>query len=335
MANQPNITLVTGGSGYLAGWVIARLLQENRPVRATLRNLDRADEVRANIESIIPNTSGLEFAAADLLADEGWDLAMTDVNQVAHVASPVMDRKGVDTIATALEGTTRVLNYAAKAGVKRLVVTSSAVAANPVDEAERARVENDWTDVNAEGVSTYAKSKTLAERAAWDFARAHASGPEIATILPAFIQGPKLGNNASASLILIEQMLNGEMPMAPRLGFAIVDVRDLAELHVRVLNDPKAMGERWVASSDFLWMSDMAQVLREEFGEAADKAPTTIMPDDVFRAATANTDMAALVQELGRRSLFSSAKATSALGWMPRSAREAVIATGRSMLATR
>ena len=141
-----------------------------------------------------------------------------------------------------------------------------------------------------------------------------------------------LGSNASASLELVRQMLLGQMTLAPRLGFSIVDVRDLADLHVRVLSSAAAMVERWIASSDFLWMSDIASLLRETFGEAADRAPTEAMADALFREIAANTDMAALVPDLGRRSLFSSAKAARVLGWHPRSAREAVVATGRSLL---
>ncbi|WP_059151064.1 Rossmann-fold NAD(P)-binding domain-containing protein [Novosphingobium barchaimii] len=141
-----------------------------------------------------------------------------------------------------------------------------------------------------------------------------------------------MGTNASASLELIRQMLDGHMPAAPRLGFAIVDVRDLAKLHVRALNDEAAMGERWIASADFLWLTDISAVLRAEFGDAAAKAPTDTLPDEVFREAVADTEMEALTPDLGRESVFSSAKAKQLLNWEPRSASEAVLATGASML---
>lgn len=175
------------------------------------------------------------------------------------------------------------MNAAAWAGVDRVVITSSAAAARAGEATAGPADEQVWTDVEASGVGIYARSKTLAERAAWDFARQHPNGPRIATILPAFVQGPLLGHNASASLGVIKQMLDGKMPALPHLGFSIIDVRDLADLHVRVLDDPKGMGERWIASSDFLWLSEVAALLRERFGAAASEVPTRTMPNSLFR----------------------------------------------------
>lgn len=333
MANNKNITLVTGGSGYVAGWVIARLLDEGHAVRATLRDMARADAVRADIASVTRNTALLEFATADLLADGGWNAAMRGVQCVAHVASPVMVRRGVDTIATAVDGTRRVLRAAAKAGVERIVLTSSAVAARASGDPSRAADERDWTNVKAPGIGTYTLSKTLAERAAWDFALEHPEGPHIATILPGFVQGPLLGCNASASLDVVRQMLDGKMPALPRLGFSMVDVRDLANLHVLALNDPRSMGERWIASADFLWLKDVAALLRKRLGGAASKVPTRTMPNWLFRIiAFANADMRAMLPDLGKRRTVTFAKAESILDWHPRPAGEAVIATAESFL---
>ncbi|WP_341676898.1 NAD-dependent epimerase/dehydratase family protein [Niveibacterium sp. SC-1] len=325
---------MTGGSGYVAGWIIARLLEEGRAVRATLRDMARADAVRADIANVARDTASLEFVAADLLADAGWEAAMQGVRHVVHVASPVMARRGVDTLAVAVDGTRRVLRAAAAAGVERIVLTSSAAAARASADLSRPADESDWTDARASGIDTYTLSKTLAERAAWDFAREHPAGPKIATVLPGFVQGLLLGRNASASLGVVGQMLGGKMPAVPRLGFVMIDVRDLADLHVRVLDDPKGMGERWIASTDFLWLADVAAVLRERLGHAASRVPKRTMSDWlVSLLSLANRDMRPLVAELGKRREFSSAKAGRILDWHPRAASEAVIATAESLLA--
>jgi nucleoside-diphosphate-sugar epimerase len=333
MADGKTITLVTGGSGYIAGWVIARLLDDGHAVRATLRDLTQADAVRANIASVGADTSGLDFVAADLLEDAGWDEAMQGVHHVAHVASPVLALPGVDTIAIALEGTKRVLRAAARAGVERIVVTSSAAAARTNEGSSSPADETVWTDLNGDGVGTYAASKTLAERAVWDFARDHPAGPKVATVLPGFVLGPMLGTNASATLSLVSQMLTGKMPAAPRLGFSMIDVRDLAALHALVLTDPRGIGERWIAAADFLWLSDVAALLRKELGDAASKVPARTMPNWLVRLfAIVNAPMKTLLPDLGKRRAVSASKAERILGWQPRAAREAVLATAESVI---
>ncbi|WP_231993362.1 NAD-dependent epimerase/dehydratase family protein [Mitsuaria sp. 7] len=324
---------MTGGSGYVAGWVIARLLDDGHDVRATLRDPTKAQAVRANIAGVATDTDRLEFVAADLLDDAGWDEAMHGVRHVAHVASPVMALPGVDTIAVAVEGTKRVLEAAARAGVERVVVTSSAAAASAGDGSSRAADEQDWTDPRGEGVGTYAASKTLAELAAWDFVREHPTGPKVATILPGFVLGPMLGTNASATLSLVSQMLTGKMPAVARLGFSMIDVRDLAALHALVLTDAQGMGERWIAGADFLWLSDVAALLKSELGGVASKVPTRTMPDWLVHLfALINTPMKPLLPDLGKRRAVSSAKAARLLGWHPRAAREAILATAESVI---
>ncbi len=333
MTDNSKTVLVTGGSGYVAGWVIAQLLDTGHSVRATIRDTNRADAAKADIASVAKDIGALEFVNADLLSDEGWHNAMKGVSAVMHIASPVMARRGEDTIRIAVEGTRRVLNAATQGGIDRVVVTSSGAAARAGLGLAGPANEQVWTDLDAPGVSSYARSKTLAEQVAWDFARQHSDGPHIATVLPAFVQGPLLGRNASASLSVVGQMLNGKMPAAPHLGFSIIDVRDLADLHVRVLDDPKGMGERWIASSDFLWLSDIATTLRERLGPAAMKVPTRTMPNWLFRIiALANADMKPMVPDLGVRRVITSEKAKGRLNWHPRSSREAVIATAESLL---
>jgi dihydroflavonol-4-reductase len=332
--NDRKTILVTGGSGYVAGWIIARLLDAGYAVRGTLRDTSRSAAIRADIATATKDLAALDFVRADLLADLGWDAAMRGVAAVMHVASPVMARRKEDTIGIAVEGTRRVLAAAARAGVDRVIITSSAAAARIGEAASGPADEQVWTDATAPHIGVYAQSKTLAEQAGWEFARQHPDGPRVATILPAFVQGPLLGRNASASLDVVGRMLQGKLPAVPRLGFSIVDVRDLAELHLKVLDDPQGPGERWIASAAFMWLSDIASLLHNHFGAAASKAPRRVAPDWLFRLiALADANMKPMVPDLGERRTFSSRKAEERLGWHPRPARDAVIATAESLLA--
>jgi len=273
--------LVTGGSGYIAGWIVARLLDCGALVRATLRDASKADAIRANIATVAKDTRRLEFVTADLLNDCGWDGAMRDITSVMHVASPVMARKGIDTVAVAVEGTKRVLEAATSAGVGRVVLTSSTAAARPFISSSTPIDEHTWTDLSLSN-GEYARSKTLAEQAAWKFVGSRHHAPRLATVLPGFVQGPLLGTSESASLEVVRRMLRGQMPAVSRLGFTIVDVRDLADLHIKALTSPQGMGERWIGGSDFLWLSDIAAILKDHFGQAASKVSTRSMPNFLF-----------------------------------------------------
>ncbi|WP_375380126.1 NAD-dependent epimerase/dehydratase family protein [uncultured Sphingomonas sp.] len=246
-SSEQDEVLVTGGSGYLAGSIIIHLLVAGRPVRTTIRDLARADEVRATLQRHAP-TDRLRFHAADLLADPGWDAAVEGVRHVIHVASPmpVREYRTQDLEKPAREGVRRVLEAAHRAGVRRVVMTSSTVAAT-LAEPGTASDETVWTDVS-KTVSPYTRSKTLAEQDAWALARTWGDGTTLTTILPGFVQGPALGPAVSGSLELPLRMLTGRLPLVPRVSFCGVDTRDVAELHIRALTDDRASGERVIAA---------------------------------------------------------------------------------------
>lgn len=331
------VVLVTGGSGYVGGWAIVALLQQGYRVRTTVRALSREGEVRAAIARQVDPADRLSFFAADLLKDEGWAQAADGARYILHVASPMGagEFKGQDLIRPAREGTLRVLKAGAKAGVTRVVMTSSLVTALPT-AGEGGQVPTDetvWTDLSARGVNHYTQSKTLAERAAWDFVRESGGPMTLTTVLPGMIQGPVMGRDYAASLEVLARMLRGQVSRLPRLGFSTVDVRDLVDLHLLAMKTPEAAGHRFAGTSNFLWMADMARVLRERLGARAAKVPTRMAPDFLVRlAGLFDSEIGQLSGDLGRRNEFSTAKARRMLGWSARPAEESLVDGAESLL---
>lgn len=332
--------LLTGGSGYVGGWMVVALLQRGYRVRTTLRSLTREGEVRAAIAVQVDPADRLSFVAADLLGDGGWEGAVEGCDSVVHVASPMGQGmpKGTDLVGPAREGTLRVLRAAACAGVRRVVITSSTVAAQPPvvpGQTQPPRTdETAWTDPAEKGLSEYARSKTLAERAAWEFAEGLPPGAmTLATVLPGMILGPVMAKSVSGSVEAVSRMLTGRFPAIPRIGFSTVDIRDLADLHLRALEAPEAAGQRFLAVSDFLWLSDMAKLLREHFGARAAKVPTRALPDFVLRlAALFSAEARFMAPMLGQRREFNTTKARTLLDWRPRPAPRAVLDCADSLI---
>ncbi|MBX3576912.1 MAG: aldehyde reductase [Rhizobiaceae bacterium] len=332
------LVLVTGGSGFLGAHCVVRLLADGYRVRTTVRSLAREPEVRALVRAGGGDAGDrLEFAEADLTADQGWKEAAAGADFVLHVASPfpaVQPNDENELIRPAVEGTLRVLRAARDAGVKRVVLTSSFAAigyGHPTQDAPFD--ETDWTNLEGPGITPYVKSKTLAERAAWDFVRHEGGTMELSVINPVGILGPALGRDLSTSVELLKNLMEGAVPAAPRTWFGLVDVRDVADLHVRAMTSPAAKGERFLATAgDFVGVIDIARVLKAELGDAARKVPNRVMPDWLVRAFAIFMPAArASVPELGKRKNASGAKAEKVLGLKPRSVREAIASSVRSL----
>ena len=269
---SPGIVLVTGGSGYIAGFCIAQLLLDGWHVRTTVRSLAKADQVRANIAKISAGAPSIEFFEADLNSDQGWDRAVAGIDFVLHVASPVtaIDPKSDDElIRPARDGALRVLHAARDAGVKRVVMTSS-IAAIVHGHVARASAftESDWTDeTNRADSGPYDRSKTIAERAAWSWRDAQGGTLELVTINPSFVIGPVLGRDFSASLEIVKKLLDGSVPSLPRFGFDLVDVRDIARLHLLAMTTRSAAGQRFIGSGDYYSLKEIAGVLKQGLGK--------------------------------------------------------------------
>jgi nucleoside-diphosphate-sugar epimerase len=327
--------LVTGGSGFIGGWCVASLLQQGHVVRTTVRDLAKEPAVRAAIGKVVDPGNRLSFHVANLTADDGWDAAVAGCDYVLHVASPlgVAEPKDPEVlIGPAREGARRAVSAAIRAGVKRVVQTSSVAATSKgsgggdwiADEAT-------WTDLGNRKVGAYARSKTLAERTAWELVEG--TGTSLATVNPALVLGPVLSSDFSDSVQVVERLLTGRMPGVPRFGFNVVDVRDVADLHLRAMTAPEAAGQRFIAAGHYAWMADMAEILRKRLPGAAAKVPTRKVPDVAVRFASLfDRDLTFVTPNLGRRHDYSSAKAQDLLGWRPRPLEDTLVDCANSLI---
>ncbi|MDR3687485.1 MAG: aldehyde reductase [Coriobacteriia bacterium] len=333
------LVLVTGGSGFIGAHCILRLLEDGYRVRTTVRSLRREPDVRAMLKvgGAEPGDA-LGFFTADLTADAGWPEAVAGCDFVLHVASPFplgAPKHEDDLIIPAREGALRALRASRDAGVKRVVLTSSFAAIGyGHGEMTRPFTEEDWTNPAAEGVSAYVKSKTLAEHAAWQFAESEGAGLELAVVNPVGVLGPVLGPDLSTSIHLVSQLMDGSVPGMPRMVFNVVDVRDVADLHLRAMTNPAAAGERFLAvAGDPIGLRDVAELLRREMGDDARRVPRGGLPDWVVRLAGMFSGTAAqAASELGKPKPASNEKARRVLGWQPRSNEEAILATAESLV---
>ncbi len=326
--------LVTGGSGYIGGFIIRQLIEQGWTINTTIRSLAREAEVRATLA--VP-ADKLRFFAADLLNDTGWAEAVAGCSHVVHVASPLPSgavKHEDDLIVPAREGALRALRLAKSAGVKRVVMTSS-VAAIAYGHGKKigTYTEADWTDVNGPQVHAYAKSKTLAERAARDWMAGEGAGMEYVSVNPAAVLGPVLSADFSSSVQIITRLLSGSLPGLPNFGFGVVDVRDVADLHVRALTADGIDGERFIASGPFMMMREVAAVLRDRMGTEARKVPIRGLPDFVLQLTSLFDPTIRMVTgELGKQRITPSDHARDVLGWVPRPAADTIVDTARSLI---
>jgi nucleoside-diphosphate-sugar epimerase len=337
--NGMSTVLVTGGSGFVGSHAIVQLLQAGYQVRTTVRNLSRAPDVRAMLrEGGVSDAAPVSILAADLERDAGWLEALQGCDYVLHVASPfpgAEPRHEDDLIVPAREGTLRVLRAARDARVRRVVMTSSFGAIGYGHAGQKTAFdETDWTDPDAADVQPYIKSKTLAERAAWDFIAREGGGLELAVINPVGIFGPVLGPDYSSSIALVRSLLDGAMPATPRISFGAVDVRDVADLHIRAMTSPNARGERFLAvAGPAISLHQAAEILHARLGAAARRVPRRELPDWLARlAARFAPSMRGMVSQLGIVRNASNAKAKAVLGWTPRTTDDAIAASGESLI---
>ncbi|WP_326566081.1 NAD-dependent epimerase/dehydratase family protein [Amycolatopsis rhabdoformis] len=331
--------LVTGGTGYVGGWCIAELLRRGYDVRTTVRSAAKEAAVRRAVAGEVDPGDHLEVVVADLLDDTGWPEAVAGCTAVLHVASPLGGDGSRDPnalIAPARDGALRVLKAATAAGVSRVVLTSSLAAAAPPIGTRSTQTYDEtlWTDTTDRRLNPYRRSKAVAERAAWDFIASTDGATTLATVLPGAILGPVLDGQPLGSVQLIGALLDGRFPGVPRLGYSITDVRDLADLHLRAMLAPEAAGERFVAVSEFLWLRAAAEELRAKLGQDAAKVPTRSLPDFLLRAlGLINAEVREVAPDLGRKNVYTSAKAQHLLDWQPRPAATTVVDCARSLAA--
>ncbi|MEO0581028.1 MAG: aldehyde reductase [Bacteroidota bacterium] len=332
----PSRVLVTGITGFIGSHVAIQLLEKGYEVVGTLRNPNRIDSIQEAIAKHTQHTNRLSFVQAELMDAESWKQAMKGIEYVIHVASPISTttpKEENEMIIPAREGTLNVLRAATEAGVKRVVITSSvaAISYNDARGSNAKFTEEDWTDIANPSVNAYIKSKTLAERAAWDFVRQQAGAPELATVNPSLVLGPVLEKDFGSSAVLVKRLLDGSFPALPKLGFPVVDVRSVADLHLLAMEKEEAAGERFIAGGEFMWMEEIAQILKEAYPDR--KVPTGKLPNFLFRLMSLfDAQTRSVLGELNTPRPVDISKAQNLLGWKPISEKEAIVATAESLM---
>ena len=330
--------LVTGASGFLASHILLQLLEQGYIVRGSVRNAAKGDHIRKVLETHGADTSRLSFVELDLMQDTGWDAAMQGVDYLLHTASPFVTTSPKDPdeiIKPALDGTRRALNAALRANVKRIVLTSSMVAACHGHEKSRTApyTEADWTNPSGKDVTPYILSKTLAEQEAWKIMEAAGRRNDLTVINPGFILGPLLEQDIGTSGAIIKRLMKGELPGCPRIYFSIVDVRDAAELHLLAMHDPATFGRRVFSAGPSIEFVDVAKTLAEEFPDYAPKIPTRRLPDFVVRlVALFDGDVKTAALNLGRQHEMDKSLVEPLLGRPLIDTRKAIRSMGQSLI---
>ncbi len=341
MSNADTTVLVTGASGYIAQQVILALLEKGYKVRGTIRSLDKGTALEELLSKENPAANGIELFAADLTSDDGWDEATAGCTYVHHVASPIpaqLPKDPNDLIGPARDGAIRALKAAKKAGVKRVILTSSVAAvAYGYKKLPELLTEENWSNPDyLKDNTAYTRSKVIAEKAAWDYVHGEGAGLELATVNPSAVLGPVLSGDFSASLELLTQLLSGALPAMPNLGFQIVDVRDVAATHVAAMETPEAAGERFIAAGEYQWFRDIADKLREGYPDYRKKLPTRSLPSFLVSfLAMLNPVMKQILPELDKQRMASNEKARRMLGVSFRPAAESIKAGADSLIANK
>jgi dihydroflavonol-4-reductase len=333
------LIVVTGASGFIAKHIVLQLLDEGHAVRATVRSNARADELRTAMTEHVRDTSDLDrrlsFALLDLERDEGWDAALTGANALIHTASPfplVQPKDENAIIRPAVDGTFRALRAAKRLGVSRVVLTSSGLAvllARPNGKAPLD--ERDWSSPDDPRATPYVKSKILAERAAWRFVEQEAPELKLSVINPGFVIGAPLDRSFGTSLRVIQRILEAKDPMLPNFGFPVVDVRDVARMHVAALERTDAVGKRFLGGDEFLWFPQMAQILKSAFPDRS--IVTRRAPNFVIRMLSlVDAEVRTIVPNLDQRADVTAERARRELGVTFRPAADAVVSAGQFLI---
>jgi nucleoside-diphosphate-sugar epimerase len=329
--------VVTGASGLVAKYVVGEFLKRGYQVRGTVRRMEKADGVRRAVTRLGCDPAGLSFAVADLNGDAGWDDVVAGAGIVVHTASPFPIAQPDDpdeVIRPARDGTLRVLKAATRAEVKRLVLTSSSVAIFYASGRPSGHIysEDDFTDETRSDLTHYIKSKTIAEKAAWQFVKATSGAPELAVINPAFVQGPALDDDLSTSHDLFRLMARGLYPAAPRIRFPVTDVRDVAAAHAEAALRPDAAGKRYLIGEGHLRLYELGRILARELPDLRGKVPKFELPDVAVRAlAVFDKRLRTILPELGEQKDYTNARVRADLGLNLRSADDAVTAAVQSL----
>ncbi|MCB2178553.1 aldehyde reductase [bacterium] len=338
-ANQNTLVLVTGATGFLASRCVLQLLNAGYRVRGTIRSLEKATAFKNSLAPYTDRLDALSLVRADLLQDKGWDQAVADCTYVLHVASPfplTIPKDEDDLIRPAVEGTRRVLGAAARAGVKRVVQTSSIAAVSAAyPDQNRTFTEADWSLLDGD-IEPYPKSKTLAEKAAWEFVESlpPEQSLELAVINPGYILGPVINDRQPSSVVLHQTLMNGNLPGVARIKYNIVDVRDVAQAHLAAMTTPEAAGKRFVCVGAGLFLPEIVRILDAHFKPQGFRIPTRTLPTWVVRlAGLFNPVIRDNAKGVGEDPIFDTTRIRTVLNWTPLPAEQTLVEMGESLIA--
>jgi dihydroflavonol-4-reductase len=336
--NSEKNVLVTGITGFIGSHVAIQLLNKEYSVRGTLRDPGRKDSILRVLKENCPNTDLADFVKGELTNPEDWNSAMEGMDYVMHVASPLpfdLKKDENDLIIPAREGTLNVLKAANKHNIKRVILTSSIAAIGHGHEGRNGTyTEDDWTNLKSKKeTSPYIKSKTIAESAAWKFVSNPEINMEMAVINPGYVLGPLLEKDYSDSAVIVKKVLKGDMPGLPGISFPLVDVRDVAEMHLWAMEKPEAAGLRFICVNETSWYKEIARILKENYPEYKKKIKTYVLPDVMIRLYSFfDKDARTIRNELGRKNIFDNSRAVNMFNWKPRSNKEAILSMADSLI---
>jgi dihydroflavonol-4-reductase len=322
--------LVTGATGFIGLHCIQQLLEQGYAVNGTLRSMQRESEVRESLEKHNTSSENLSLFPVDLMSDEGWDQAMESCDYLLHVASPFVLSNETEEffVKPAVEGALRALKFADKHNIKKVVLTSSFAAVGDTFDGTTSFNETHWSDTSNDKMTFYSKSKTLAEKAAWDYVQENNVSYPLTVINPVGVLGPSLSDDVGISNSMILRMLNGSMPALAKIHIGIVDVRDVAKAHILAMKNDQSNGERFIVSEKEMWMSDIANVLNAN----GYKAPEKNMPNFLLKAmAMFKSDLKTISKMAGKQRDCNTTKAIDVLGWKPISAEESILAAAKQI----
>ena len=323
--------LVTGGSGFIALHCIAELLKQNYSVRTSLRSMNRKNEIIESLSKVVDINNNLEFCRLDLLKDDGWNRASKDCTYVLHIASPILtkDKDPDALIKPAVEGLMRALKSSINNNVKRFVMTSS-IAAIARGKIKEWYDENDWSDINSKIINTYSISKTMAEKSLWDHVQTlnKKNRIEVCTINPTFVIGKSLSNDIGASNLIIKKIMDGSIPFLPNLNLGIVDVLDVAKLHIKAMTTVEANNKRFILCSKNMWYNEVANLLNDN----GYKVPKMIAPNFLIKfLAFFNPTLKPFVKSLGIEQKYKNDQAKNILNWKPSNVENSILSIAKQI----
>jgi len=333
--------LITGVTGFIGSHVAIQLLNAGYQVRGSLRNPKRIEDIKQVIAGHTNNIGNLTFVEAELTDAKSWVEATKGMDYVQHIASPqtgVLPKHEDDLIIPAKEGTLNILESALKNGVKRVIMTSSAAAIGygNLKSTTQPYTEEHWTDIkDRKDTTPYIRSKTIAEKAAWKFMQQHVQNNqmELVTVQPVAVLGPVIEKDYGVSAEWIKKLLDGDFPGTPKFGISMVDVRDVADLQIKAMEQKEAAGQRFICNAGFYWASEIVKIIKETHPQYKKRMPKFNLPSFVIRLmGVFDPLLRSALNELGKKRIFDNSKAVNQLNWYPRSTKEALIATVNSLI---